>query len=291
MGDLCTTWSPSIKTLFTLLLLPLAATAQMLDDQRLAVIEDPLQIEFPAVPVEKVRQAIVTAAFGQGWEVTSESLTRFELSRKIRGQHELAVEISYDADVYTIRYLSSINLLYREKDRSGAPLRAIHHNYNAWVRQLAAGINGSLGAPGAKIWVVTSGAAGRGKAPSVHAAPIPEQLKVVPPAADTPAAAKAFAGAWQGKWGSDLDHILIVERIEGRTVHYVYSYGTSRSVPVAGFRRGRGTVDENGVLRIVTQNGTQISYEPSRDGQSLDGQFQQGARISSATLKRRPLDD
>jgi hypothetical protein len=280
----------SVLLRFCLLLAPLGAAAQPLDDQRLALIEDPLQIEFPPVPVEKVRQAIVGAATGQDWEIKDESLTRFQLTRKVRGQHEVNVELSYDADIYTIRYLDSTNLLYREKDRSGAPVRAIHRNYNAWVRQLAAAINASLGVP-AKTWVVSSSSGGIGKGTNMQAAPIPERLKIVPPAEGTPAASKVFAGAWQGKWGSELDHILIAERIEGRTVHFVYSYGTSRSVPMPGFRRGSGTVDENGVLRIVTSNGTQISYEPSRDGQSLEAQYQQGARISSATLKRRPLSD
>ncbi len=97
--------------------------------------------------------------------------------------------------------------------------------------------------------------------------------------------------AWQGKWGNTLDHILIVERIEGRTISYVYSYGTSASVYSAGFRRGTGTVDEGGTLRITTNNGTEISYQPAKDGQSLRGDYQQGRLFSSGTFKRRPLGD
>ena len=204
----------------------------------------------------------------------------------MRGKHQLTVLIAAQAQGYTLRYVSSLNLLYREQDRTGQPLRAIHHNYNTWVRELAAGVNAALGARGA-ISVVVSSRGGTGKAASASAAPYPDNAAITPPAADAPAQAKVLSGVWQGKWGGDLDHILVVERIEGHTVHYVYSYGTSRGIRQAGFRRGSGTLDDAGVLRIVTSNGTKISYEPSKDGQSLNGAYQQGGRVTLGVFGRR----
>lgn len=200
------------------------------------------------------------------------------------------MEVAYDAGGYSVRYLKSVNLLYREKNLNGTPVRAIHHNYNAWVRELVSAINRELGVA-AKTYVVTSSREGTGKAATATAAPIPDRLSITPPPADAPPAALAFAGAWQGRWGGALDHILIVERIEGRTISYVYSYGTSPFVNRSGFRRGTGTVDEGGTLRIVTNNGAEISYQPSGDGQSLHGEFRQGNRFSSGDFKRRPLSD
>jgi hypothetical protein len=56
----------------------------------------------------------------------------------------MSVLFSGDAQGYTLRYVSSFNLLYSDRDRTGRPARVIHHNYNAWVRELAAGVNSAL---------------------------------------------------------------------------------------------------------------------------------------------------
>ncbi|HUQ26550.1 MAG TPA: hypothetical protein VM140_12845 [Burkholderiales bacterium] len=291
-----TTWGRSVKELFLALALiaapPPASRAQDLGDQRLAIIDDPLRVDFTApadFPAEQVREAIRRAAAARDWQV-SDSGARLELTRTIRSQHQMTVEVTWDERGYVIRYLRSVNLLYRDSDRTGRPLRAIHRNYNVWVRDLASTINVELGTPAAtSVGVAT--ARGTGKAPDTHSAPVPDKLTITPPAPGTPPAALAFFGAWQGKWGGDLDHILIVERIEGSTIHYVYSYGTSRRISQAGFRRGRGAVDESGILRITTNNGTNISYEPAKDGKSLYGQYQQGTRVSTGVFARRPLPE
>jgi len=56
----------------------------------------------------------------------------------------LRVALDPDAHGYSLRYLQSVNLMYRESERYGG-LRLIHHNYNAWVRELAAAIAAGLG--------------------------------------------------------------------------------------------------------------------------------------------------
>lgn len=298
MAGRSTTWNQSaIRSplhFCVLLLAPLAAAAQDLGDQRLAFIEDPLRIEFgssaQATP-EQIRDAIGRAAAARDWQIANESGTRLELARTVSGKHQMNVAITHDAGGYSLRYLRSVNLLYREKDYDGTQVRAIHRNYNAWVSALVSTINRELGVAAKTYYVATTSRGGTGKAASATAAPIPDQLSITPPAASTPPVALAFAGAWQGKWGNALDHILIVERIEGRTISYVYCFGTSPFVYRSGFRRGTGTVDEGGTLRIATNNGTEISYEPSKDGQSLHGEFRQGKRFSSGDFKRRPLGD
>ena len=66
------------------------------------------------------------------------------LTRSVRGKHQMSVLFSGDAQGYTLRYVSSVNLLYSDHDRSGRPARVIHHNYNAWVRELATAVNSAL---------------------------------------------------------------------------------------------------------------------------------------------------
>ena len=66
------------------------------------------------------------------------------LTRSVRGKHDVSVLVSADAQGYTVHYVSSRNLLYSDHDRNGRPARVIHHNYNAWVRELAAGVNSAL---------------------------------------------------------------------------------------------------------------------------------------------------
>ena len=66
------------------------------------------------------------------------------LTRSVRGKHEMSVLLSGDEKGYTVRYVSSRNLLYSDHDRTGRPARVIHHHYNAWVRELAAGVNSAL---------------------------------------------------------------------------------------------------------------------------------------------------
>jgi hypothetical protein len=66
------------------------------------------------------------------------------LTRTVRGKHEMSVLVSPEAGGYAVHYVSSRNLLYSDHDRNGRPARVIHHNYNAWVRELAAGVNTAL---------------------------------------------------------------------------------------------------------------------------------------------------
>jgi len=131
---------------------PLAAmgAAPDLGDYRLAIIDDPLRVEFrgavaAALTKEKIRQTTAIVAPSRGWKVLGETDGRFELARMENNKHLMRIEIAYDLKGYTIQYLSSTNLLYREIGEGEGQIRAIHKNYNMWIKELALGINSSLG--------------------------------------------------------------------------------------------------------------------------------------------------
>jgi hypothetical protein len=96
-----------MRSVLCTLLIALAMPALGYDfgDRRLAPLEDPVRVEYPA---------------GSGG--------RIELERG-----------------YSLRYLESVNLMYRDFERQGEKLRLIHSNYNAWVEELASAIAGALG--------------------------------------------------------------------------------------------------------------------------------------------------
>jgi hypothetical protein len=131
---------------------PLAAmgAAPDLGDHRLAIIDDPLRVEFrgavaAALTKEKIRQTIAIVAPSRGWKVLGETDGRFELTRIENNKHIMRIEIVYDPAGYAIRYLSSANLLYREIGEGDGQIRAIHKNYNMWIKELAIAIYSSLG--------------------------------------------------------------------------------------------------------------------------------------------------
>jgi hypothetical protein len=137
---------------FAWLALPaLAALAQPanLGDQRLAIIDDPLRVEFRDPPAdltaEKVRQTLAVVSNVTGWKTVSQGPGAMQLTRTVNGKHVMNVEITYDAAGYDIRYVDSTELLYRLVDFSGKSVRAIHRNYNIWIRELAGAIDSGIG--------------------------------------------------------------------------------------------------------------------------------------------------
>ena len=116
-------------------------------DRRFAPLEDPVRVEFVAGAVpsaEKLRDVVASVAPAHEWRLV-QSGGRFELERSVRNKHMLRVALEQDTRGFSLRYIESLNLLYRDFERYGDRLRLVHHNYNAWVRELAVAIAGGLG--------------------------------------------------------------------------------------------------------------------------------------------------
>jgi hypothetical protein len=117
-------------------------------DVRLAPLADPVQVSYPAgaaPSVEKLREVVAVVAPSRDWRVVSESEGRMALERNVRNKHEMRVELRHDPRGFRLRYVSSVNLLYRDYQHGAAGFALIHHNYNTWVEELAAAIAKSLG--------------------------------------------------------------------------------------------------------------------------------------------------
>jgi hypothetical protein len=60
----------------------------------------------------------------------------------------------------------------------------------------------------------------------VDGVPIPDDAKVVPPSAAVPEGHQRFLGAWVGRWGGGLKHILIVESLQpDDSASVIYGWG------------------------------------------------------------------
>ena len=294
----------SIAWLCSLMVASAGAAAQPTEfiDGRLARIDDPLRVQFNdtarAPDPDKFRQTASIAAQTLGWTVLGAKDDRVELARTVSGKHKMHVELLYSERGYVLRYLDSENLLYREdaQTRGGGHARAIHKNYNLWVRELARGINSALGLSavatvsprGAKS---ARAATGDGAAPSVQHTPLPDNINIATPGPDAPASAARFSGIWVGRWDGKFDQTLVVEKFEGNIVRFVYALNPAQMSDPAGrsWSRKRGALDEDGVLRASwdTRRGpVQVSYRLSADGTHLLGERIRGGRIATATLER-----
>lgn len=130
-----------------------------------------------------------------------------------------------------------------------------------------------------------------GCASGPSSAPLPPDVNVVAPDAALAPGLKGLAGKWSGKWKGrygQLDHILIVERIDAGKASVVYATGTLVSTqgggPSPGWFRLNGSV-EPGLLKLSLRNGAQVTYRLQADG-TLSGTYDRQGDVSSATLTR-----
>ena len=143
-----------IAAVMLFLLTPLAraaGTAGDFGDFRIARIDDPLRSTFVGDPArlgkQVIQQAISAGALAKDWRVVREMEGRTELTTTVRGKHLAHVMVLYDDSRFEIQYLDSANLHYSEKREGNRTLRGIHKNYNVWIHELAAAINGKVGEP------------------------------------------------------------------------------------------------------------------------------------------------
>jgi len=124
-------------------------------------------------------------------------------------------------------------------------------------------------------------------------APMPPDLRVVPPPAGVPSEHARFSGRWVGKWDEQLEHILIVE-LEvpagpATEVIAVYSWGSgSLGVGLPGWSRVRGRI-ENGALRLdLTRVQATVVYTMQPDG-SLVAEYWRGDHVTARARLTRAL--
>ena len=73
----------------------------------------------------------------------------------------------------------------------------------------------------------------------IDGVPIPDDAKVAPPFAAVPESQRRFLGAWVGRWGGALKHILIVESLQpDGSASVIYAWGDNPGLNITrGFSR------------------------------------------------------
>lgn len=102
-----------------------------------AILNDP---EPMVIPPELTDKQVVTeikrALVGRGWVVTDEKPGQLDASLSLRS-HIARIAIEHGGDKLQIRYVSSENLKYKEKNGE----RHIHKNYLSWINNLSGDIS------------------------------------------------------------------------------------------------------------------------------------------------------
>lgn len=81
-----------------------------------------------SLTLKQVEKVIVGAAIKRGWKprVLNPGLVEARLDLR---QHTAIINIAYTPSAYSIKYVDSQNLLYKEG--------TIHRNYNSWITHLS----------------------------------------------------------------------------------------------------------------------------------------------------------
>jgi hypothetical protein len=90
--------------------------------------------------LDQVRGAILRGATAQKWQAVASGSGLFTATIVVRNKHTVVVEIPYSARNFSVRYKSSNNMNY--ENRNGVDV--IHPNYNAWVQNLVSAIQAQL---------------------------------------------------------------------------------------------------------------------------------------------------
>jgi hypothetical protein len=105
-----------------------------------ALIVDPEPIAVPAgISAGDVAKAIKVGIVRRGWVISKDENGQIDAVLNVR-THTARVAIPYDAKEVRIKYVSSEDLDYQEKNGQ----RYIHGNYVKWVRNMHADIQREL---------------------------------------------------------------------------------------------------------------------------------------------------
>jgi hypothetical protein len=128
-------------------------------DTRLAVIDDPVRVSFAgSAGRQKIQHAIVNGTSAARWRVVREADGRIDVTTTVNGKHVVNAQITYDDSGYQITMIDTANLMYQEFPGAKRPTRAIHKNYNLWIRELSNAINNGVGEPAQAVKGAKAGA-------------------------------------------------------------------------------------------------------------------------------------
>jgi hypothetical protein len=136
--------------------------------------------------------------------------------------------------------------------------------------------------PRFRLWCQHVDPSGAATPPSV--APLPSDVRIVPPEPTMPQQLAAFSGTWSGVWDGLLPHVLVVEEIVPPHAVVIYAWGTAPQWQVTqpGWSRVRGAFVE-GALKLSLRGPATAMYRLQPDG-TLDATYEWAGGISRAHL-------
>jgi hypothetical protein len=138
--------------------------------------------------------------------------------------------------------------------------------------------------PRFRFWCQHVAPAGSATLPSV--APLPLDVRIVPPETAVLQQLAAFSGKWSGVWDGLLHHVLVVEEITPPHAVVVYAWGTAPQWQIAqpGWSRVQGEFVD-GALKLSLRHPATAMYRLQPDG-TLDAIYEWAGGISRANLTR-----
>jgi hypothetical protein len=117
-------------------------------------------------------------------------------------------------------------------------------------------------------------------------APMPPDLRIVPPPAGVSPEHARFSGRWVGKWDDQLEHILIVEievpAGQATEVVAVYSWGAGAlGVGLPGWSRVRGRIEGPSLRIELTRVQATVVYSMQPDGGALMAEYWRGDQVTA----------
>lgn len=92
------------------------------------------------VKLEDIKKGIMRAAVQRGYQVKGDAGNKVRLLLDKPGKYQLTIDVIYSMKSYSIKYVSSEGLDYREDGGQGM----IHRNYDRWMKFLVQSINKEL---------------------------------------------------------------------------------------------------------------------------------------------------
>jgi hypothetical protein len=139
--------------------------------------------------------------------------------------------------------------------------------------------------PRFRFWCQHVDASGSATPPSM--APLPVDVRIVPPEAAVRQQLAAFSGKWSGVWDEILSHILVVEEITPPHAIVIYAWGTAHQWQIAqpGWSRVQGEFVDGALKLSLRRPPATVMYPLQLDGM-LDATYEWAGGLSRANLTR-----